>query len=171
MTGEILAFSLFSAMAVGGAGLALFHRSAIHSAFALLASFLGVAGLYLNLGADFLAVTQVLLYAGGILVLYLFGLMLVPPEGEVPRPGRRALALLLAAAPVAIFLIAFLARSSMGDTATLPEPEGTARGIGLALLTPDGWLVPFEYASILLLAALVGAVHLARRSAPKEDSP
>ena len=76
-----------------------------------------------------------------------------------------------AAAPVAIFLIAFLARSSWGDPSRLPEPEGTVRGIGLALLTPDGWLVPFEYASILLLAALVGAVHLARRSAPKDDSP
>lgn len=170
MNGEVLSFSLFSVLAVGGAGLALFSKSAVRSAFALLASFLGVAGLYLVLGADFLAVTQILLYAGGILVLYLFGLMLVPPEGDAPKALRRPLALILAAAPVTVLLIGFLSRSSHGSPAVLAEPTETVKEIGLALLRPDGWLLPFEYASILLLAALVGAVHLARRSASNEEA-
>ena len=80
MSGSELAFYLFSALALGGAIVALLERSVVRSAFAMFGTFLGVAGLYLTLGADFLAMTQVLIYAGGIMVLYLFGLMLTKPS-------------------------------------------------------------------------------------------
>ena len=76
MTPEAIVFYLFAAISVGSALLVVLARSLIYSAFALLGAFFGVAGLYVLLGADFLAATQLLVYVGGILVLLLFGVML-----------------------------------------------------------------------------------------------
>src|SRR5258708_40188886 len=76
MTAEVLVFWLFALITVGSAAVVGLARSLIYSAFALLFTFFGVAGLYVLLGADFLAATQLLIYVGGILVLLLFGVML-----------------------------------------------------------------------------------------------
>lgn len=164
MTG-VVAFLLFAGLTVGCALLALLHRSVVHSAFSLLGTLLGVAGLYLLLGADFLAVTQVLLYAGGILVLILFGLMLTPADPTELRLARVGGAALLVGGGAALFAarLSGLARWHAAPAAELPEPAPTATEIGLELLRRDSWLLPFELASVILLAALVGAVYIARR--------
>ncbi len=169
--GEILSFGFFALLSVGCAVVALFHRSVVHSAFALLGTLLGVAGLYLMLGADFLAMTQVLIYAGGILVLILFGLMLTPTDPGERQLGRifGALALVGGVALLAGWKLAGVARWSGATDAALPEPEATARHIGLEFLRRDSWLLPFEFASIVLLAALVGAVFIARRRFTREE--
>lgn len=167
--GELLSFAFFAALAVGCALLALFHRSVVHSAFALLGTLLGVAGLYLMLGADFLAMTQVLIYAGGILVLILFGLMLTPSDPGELRLLRvfGGIALVGGVALVVAWKLAGVAR--WAGVANLPEPAPTTTQIGLEFLRRDSWLLPFEFASIILLAALVGAVFIARRRFTRQE--
>lgn len=165
MSGSEVAFAIFTALALGGALVALFERSVVRSAFAMFGTFLGVAGLYLTLGADFLAMTQVLIYAGGIMVLYLFGLMLTKPSPHERNLKRIGLASLLAGALAVIFLVRLFDGKKWHAVPAeeLPPPEPTAEAIGLAFLRADGWLFAFEFASVLLLATLVGAVYIARR--------
>lgn len=165
MTGSELAFGIFTALALGGALVALFERSVVRSAFAMFGTFMGVAGLYLTLGADFLAMTQVLIYAGGIMVLYLFGLMLTKPSPHERNLRRMGLAASLAGALAMILLVKLFGGMNEGvaKPEDLPAPEATAEAIGLAFLRADAWLFAFEFASILLLATLVGAVYIARR--------
>lgn len=165
MSGAELAFYLFSSLALGGAIVALLETSVVRSAFAMFGTFLGVAGLYLTLGADFLAMTQVLIYAGGIMVLYLFGLMLTKPSPHERNLRRIGLAAGLVGALSVIFLVQLFGGidESVPEAASLPAPEPTAEDIGLAFLRADEWLFAFEFASVLLLATLVGAVYIARR--------
>lgn len=165
MSGAELSFSLFSSLALGGAIVALLETSVVRSAFAMFGTFLGVAGLYLTLGADFLAMTQVLIYAGGIMVLYLFGLMLTKPSPHERNLRRIGLAAGLAGTVSVIFLVQLFGGidESVPEAASLPAPEPTAEAIGLAFLRADEWLFAFEFASVLLLATLVGAVYIARR--------
>jgi NADH-quinone oxidoreductase subunit J len=167
---ETVSFFFFAALTVGCALLALLHRNVVHSAFALLGTLLGLAGFYVMLGADFLAMTQVLIYAGGILVLILFGLMLTPPDTEERRLGR----ILAAVAVVGTGALAFWekvggAQWYAAAPEELGEPGGTVAEIGLEFLRRDSWLLPFEFASIILLAGLVGAVYIARRRFREEE--
>ena len=171
---EPLAFFLFTAVALGGGLVCLFHRSIVHSAFALMATFLGVAGLFLLLGADFLGVVQILIYVGGILVLILFGLMMTRPDPTERKIGRIAAVLAAIGVPTAV-LIARVARSGQWAAAEgdLPAPRSGAREIGFLFLLKDAYLIPFELAAFVLTVALVGAVYLARRRTPPpaEEGP
>jgi NADH-quinone oxidoreductase subunit J len=134
----------------------------LHAAFSLLFTLVGVAALYVLLNADFLAVTQILVYVGGILILILFGVMLTHRVVKVEVKTRvlrtapaAALAVLLAATLCAVFWSA--------DWPLRPAheaPPNTA-SIGEAFLTSHA--LPFEVASVVLLVALVGAVTIARR--------
>jgi NADH-quinone oxidoreductase subunit J len=143
-------------------------RSAVHSVLFLVADFLFIAALYVTLGAPFLAVIQVVVYAGGILVLYLFVVMLVnlkrPPEAHRDRRRRGGLGLVFSVV-VLVELAAIAAYRYVSPAAGLPPahplaPDNVAQ-VGMALYTD--YLVPFELASILLLVAMVGAIVLARR--------
>ncbi len=169
--GETVSFFFFAALTVGCALLALLHRNVVHSAFSLLGTLLGLAGLYVILGADFLAMTQVLIYAGGILVLIIFGLMLTPPDTNERRVGR----ILAAVAVVGTGALAFWEKIGgavwhASEAAELPPPpDGTVREVGLEFLRRDSWLLPFEFASIVLLAGLVGSVYIARRRFKEEE--
>lgn len=163
----VLAFAFFAGLAIVCALIALFHRSVVHSAFALLGTLGGMAGLYLTLGADFLAMTQILIYVGGILVLILFGLMLTPTD-----PGERqlkrvfgGLALVGGIGAMFVFKLRGILRWDAASLKAdeLPPPSPTVEEIGLAFLRRDEYLLPFELASVVLLAALVGAVYIARR--------
>jgi NADH:ubiquinone oxidoreductase subunit 6 (subunit J) len=163
--GEGLAFALFAVLTLGGSAVCVWERSVVRSAFSLLATFMGVAGFFLLLGEDFLAMAQILIYVGGILALLLFGVMLTPPdigERSLPRIGW-ATALVGGG-------IAFLASKAAGGAAKswvlakeLPEPTTRAREIGLAFLHPQQYVVAFELAAFLLTVALVAAVYIARR--------
>lgn len=162
MTPEATIFSIFAAITVGSAAVVVLARSLIYSAFALLFTFFGVAGLYVLLGADFLAATQLLVYVGGILVLLLFGVMLTHKlyDLELKTELRQFWPGLIVAAG----LFAFLVRRSL-DTQWAVEagrpPAPTTRAIGKLFMTD--YLLPFEAASILLLVALIGAAMIVRR--------
>src|SRR5262249_400387 len=135
----------------------------LHGALFLVANLFCVAVLYLMLRAEFLALAQVIVYAGAIMVLFMFAIMLLIPgraeEGPDPLARARRLALPLAAVlGIAIVLVA----GYTGSTAPGPAPGGVG-AIGRLLFTD--YLFPFEVTSLLLLAALVGALTLAKRRA------
>lgn len=152
----IVALILSSALVVVGS------RNLVRSAFALLFTFGGVAGLYVYLAADFLAATQLLVYVGGILVLILFGVMLTNKIVSVElyqgsaRVGR---SILLFAALLYVLLSVFF--NTEWQLRGEPQMKSTVSGIGTLFMTD--FLLPFEVVSILLLAALIGAVLIARR--------
>jgi NADH-quinone oxidoreductase subunit J len=166
---EQIAFSYLAAASVATAILAVTRRNPIHSMLWVLALFLHVAGIFLLVGAEFLAAVQVIVYAGAILVFYLFFLMLLDMPREVA--GRRFGAHwpLAAAAGLAFAGLAWYA----SDTASpLPAQPPAAEGVSTGSLSAIGnalfreFALPFEIASLILLAAIVGAVVVARRKIP-----
>jgi NADH-quinone oxidoreductase subunit J len=157
------AFFLFAVMTIAGAGGTAFSRNIIYSAWSLLFAFMGVAGLYVFLGADFPAVTQVLIYVGGVLVLILFAIMLTKQIGDDPKLTNAHIAL-PAGAALAVITVATLTYMSFmtpWKTVASPSYEPTSAGLGVAFLTE--YLLPFEFVSVVLLAAMVGAVVIARK--------
>jgi NAD(P)H-quinone oxidoreductase subunit 6 len=154
------AFYFLAALAVAGAMLVAASKNIVHSAFALLATFLGVAGLYVLLAADLIAVVQLLVYVGGILVLILFAVMLTSRivEADISNPSLGALGGLLALVVVCGPLLWVAPRFPAAAQTAAIAPT-TAR-IGGDLLGP--YVLPFEVVSVLLVAALVGAVTLAK---------
>jgi len=155
-------FFLIAGVTVGSAMFVAFSRNIVHSAFALMGTFLGVAGLYLMLGADFLGAVQVLVYVGGILVLTLFAVMLTHRIGDVQVSNRaigRLPALLIAVGLFGLMITAAGRAEWASQEITAVEP--TTKGIGNALLTT--YVLPFELASVVLLAALIAAVMLSRK--------
>lgn len=162
-----IAFFGFAALTLGSAIFAATAKRIVHAAFALMATFFGVAGIYAILGSDFLAVTQVIVYVGGILILIVFGVLLtdrVPEEFRVTKP-RNWIPAGLAAGLVFVALggAAMSAKWPKITKGALPEATTTVEAIGRSLLTD--YLIPFEFASILLLVVLVGAARLARGGA------
>jgi len=134
----------------------------------VLALFLHVAGIFLLLGAEFLAAVQVIVYAGAILMFYLFVVMLfdLPAEEVRPRFGNHwpfAAAVGLGFAGLAWIARVGGAASAEAPVAVERVPQGSLAAIGTALFGP--FVLPFEIASLLLLAAIIGAVVLARRRA------
>jgi NADH-quinone oxidoreductase subunit J len=162
MTAGAAVFWLFALVTVGSAAVVVLARSLIYSAFALLFTFFGVAGLYVLLGADFLAATQLLVYVGGILVLLLFGVMLTHKlydldlKSEVTQFGPGVII-----AGGLFLVLAATARRTEWMTATPRPPAPTTEAIGQLFL--GQFLLPFEAASILLLVALIGAAMIVRR--------
>ncbi len=154
-------FALAALTLVSGAVVA-FSRNIIHATVALLGCFLGIAGLYVQLSADFLAAVQVLVYVGGTLTLILFAVMLTARIEDV-RTSNTSTGL-----PVGVALVAalLLVLGKVATTTAWPEtpraPMPSTAKLGHALL--GDYLLPFELGSILLLAAMIGAVVLARRA-------
>ena len=146
---------------VSAAGVA-FSKNIVYSAFSLMGTFMGVAALYVLLAADFVAVIQVLIYVGGILVLTLFAVMLTHRIADV-RISNRSVGVLpglvVVVAVGAVMAKAVLGANWLGRRPETPHP--TTAGIGNAFL--GDYLLPFELASVVLLAALVGAVVLSRK--------
>ncbi len=166
ISGLQIAFYAFAAVTIASALVAATARKIVHSAFSLMATFFGVAGIYAILGSDFLAVTQVVVYVGGILVLLVFGVLLtdrVPDEYRVTQP-RHYLPAVLAAGLVFVSLAWAVGSTKWPDhvMGTVPDEHmtSTVDAIGVSLLTD--YLIPFEFASILLLVVLVGAARVAR---------
>jgi NADH-quinone oxidoreductase subunit J len=162
-------FYYMAAASVTSALLAVTRKNPVHSMLWVLVLFLHVAGIFLLLGAEFLAAVQVIVYAGAILIFYLFVVMLLdlPQEEARPRFGRHWP--FAAAAGLSFAALAVIARIGTGiappSTGTTGDgaPQGSLAAIGMALFGP--FALPFELASLLLLAAIIGAVLLARRKA------
>jgi NADH-quinone oxidoreductase subunit J len=170
--GEAIAFYVLSAFILGFAVVVITARNTVHSVLFLVLNFLCVAALYVVLTAEFLAVIQVLVYAGGIVVLYLFVVMLVnlkrPPEKHQDPRRHARLGLILSG------IVLFELAAVVGYGIARGEPSVTAAAssvpVGLHGNTEQlGWLlytdylVPFEVASMLLLVAMIGAIILAKR--------
>ena len=157
-------FAVIALIVVGSALGLVLKRNAIHGALFLVVNLGGIAALYLTLGAEFLAAAQVIVYAGAIMVLFVFAIMvLIPGKEETgPDPRRRYR---LFAIPVGLALLAELAVITVRRTAAPrgPGAPGGVEAIGRLLFTD--YLFPFELTSVLLLAAMVGVLLLARRRA------
>jgi len=155
-------FYLLATITVGSALGVAFGNNIVYSAFALMGTFLGVAATFVLLGADFLGVIQLLVYVGGILVLMLFAVMLTHRIGDV-HVSNRAVGRLPGFVVVAV-VAGYMARAATRAHWVVKEtdaPVATTYGIGNAFLTQ--YLLPFEIASVVLLAALIGAVVLSRK--------
>jgi NADH-quinone oxidoreductase subunit J len=169
--GADLLFYLFAALAVGGALGVVLLRNPMYGAIALLTSFLAMAALFLLRHAEFVAVVQIFVYGGGIMVLFLFVIMLVNLH-RLPEPrrfiGQSPLALVVAGALV-VLLAFFVAQAALApaapDLSSFKAVEGREAGNTQAVawsLYRD-YLLPFEIASVFLLVAMIGAVVLGRR--------
>jgi len=164
-----IAFYVLAACILGFAVLVVTSTNPVHSVVFLVLDFLSVAALYVTLDAEFMAAIQVLVYAGGIVVLYLFVVMLVnvkrPPEAY-SAPGRHSrIGVALAGAVLVEMLAAALWVSRVSAPTSTPAvmDGGNTEQVGWMLYT--GYLMPFEVASMLLLVAMIGAIVLARRDA------
>lgn len=158
-----LIFWMIWILIVASAGLVAFGNNLIHSVFALMGTFLGVAGMYIFLNADFLAVTQIVVYVGGILVLLVFGIMLTNKisTAEISQSSvQKWLGLIVVLGVLAVILTAVLPHNWVGSALPLAFVD-TVSGIGKLLFTD--YLILFEIASVLLLGALIGAATLARK--------
>ncbi len=155
-----LAFWLLAAMTVGGASMIIVSRNLIHAVIYLIISLLAVAGLYLTLSADFIAVVQVLIYVGAISVLMLFAIMLTP---RAERDNAESSLKLPAAFAMLLVLIAtvFVALDTDWGAVRQAAIGEQARIIGQSLIRE--YVLPFEIGAVLLTAALVGAIALARQ--------
>ena len=163
-----MSFLLFAALAIvaliGAVGVVL-SRNAVHSALYLLLNFATFAAMYIMLGAQFLGVVQIVVYAGAIVVLFLFVVMLIGGEIGDIRSKSRSYTRIVASIAVAAFLLALIfviGQSLPPDAIPQGAPDnGSVQAIGGVLYTE--YLLPFELASILLLAGMLGGIVLARR--------
>ena len=164
----LTAFYYLAAASVASAILAVTRKNPVHSMLWVLALFLHVAGIFLLLGAEFLAAVQVIVYAGAILIFYLFVVMLLDLPDEVARPRFGKHWPFAAAVGLSFAALAWLAHLEAVVPAAEPtvadgQPLGSVAEIGRLLFGP--FALPFEIASLILLAAIIGAVVLTRRRA------
>jgi len=156
-----LVFWIVAIVTVGCALSVVFNRNIFRAALFLIVAFFSIAILYVLLAADFLAAVQVLIYVGAIGVLIIFAVMLTR---EIHR-GNVSNKLSWVAFITSLFLFALISFSLMSTrwkVVALPAPVPTTEGIGMRLFTAGGFVLPFEIASALLLAAIIGAIVLVR---------
>lgn len=165
------AFGMFAFLTVGGGLVCLWERSVVRSAFALMSTFIGTAGLFLLLGSDFLAVSQILIYVGGILALILFGVMLTPPDLTERKLPRVLGGLALVGGAAALIAARVAATVKWATAETLPEPRSDAAQLGVGFLAPGQYVIAFELAAVVLTVALVAAVYIARRRKFDVETP
>ena len=157
---EMFIFFLFATMTLLGALFMVFLRNLVRSVLAMILSFVGVAGLYLTLEAEFVAAIQVLVYVGAVAVLVLFAVMLTQRVMDPARPVNNNQAWLGFTGAVGVFAIISLTLSPLKWSAPVPQNFSTIDNLGQQLLST--YALPFEVASVVLLVALLGAIILAR---------
>lgn len=165
---EQLVFYLFATVAIAAALVVVFQRRAIYSALALIVCFVSMAVLFYQLGAYFIAAIQVIVYAGAIMVLFLFVVMLIDPEAEVfsfSRARNLSLVAFPAAALFGFFVLWCISELVLDDARssdTAPLSGGSVDVVARDLFSD--YLLPFEVTSILILVAVLGAMVLAKRA-------
>ena len=167
---ETIIFFLFAGLAIGCAISVVYHKNPLYSAISLIGVFISLAGIYLTLAAPFIAAVQILIYAGAIMVLVVFVIMLLNLEEEQRQPNRlRYLYVLGGLFGVALlaqaFFIYYAVSRGLEKAGFQPqdsESVGLTRNLGKAMFTE--YLLPFEVVGLLLLMAIVGAMMLTRRA-------
>lgn len=162
--GVVFAFYVLAALTLVSASCVALSRNLLHAVLFLILTFVGIAGFFVLLSADFIAMAQIIIYVGAIAVLILFAILLTPrADRDNGETKFAAPAALLGVCIAAIFLFV------INDTAWQLNdsvPDLSVRTLGTALL--ETWVLPFEIASVLLTAALVGAIMLTR--SPEEEA-
>lgn len=162
--GVTFAFWTLAAITLVAAGGVMVSRNLLHAVLWLILTFVGIAGFFVLLSADFIAMAQVIIYVGAIAVLVLFAVLLTPRAGRDNGETKFAApALLLSVCLAAVFL--FVIHDTAWRTGDV-APSLSAADLGEALL--GTWVLPFELASVLLTAALVGSIMLTR--SPEEEA-
>jgi len=164
VTPSLVLFYLAGALTIGGGLAVVMARNIVYAAIALLVAMIGVAGLFLLAFAEFLALVQVLIYGGAIIIVIVFALMLTRFRDFTQASDHRQWPI-AAVAGVAVF--GLLAASILGTSVRTVERQG----IGLEVLGDNlfaEWAVPFEIASLVLLVALIGAVVMVRSGGEEE---
>lgn len=162
--GVNVAFWTLSALTLGSAAGVMAARSMFHALMFLIVSFVGVAGFFVLLSADFLAMAQIIIYVGAIAVLFLFAMLLTPRADRNNGNTMMAAPATLLAVAIATVVIFVIHDTNWATVAASPELTGAE--LGDALLST--WVLPFQIASVLLTAALVGAIMLIR--SPEEEA-
>ncbi|MFI5144428.1 MAG: NADH-quinone oxidoreductase subunit J [Ignavibacteria bacterium] len=165
MTVYDIIFYVFAILTVVSAGVVVFSKNIIYSAFSLLFAFSGVAGIYVLLNADFIAITQILIYVGGIMILVIFGVMLTSnaTNVDVTTQSLKALPATIVVAVISALLVSTMISTRWNVMQNESQGDTTIEQIGNMLLTK--YFLPFEIASVVLLVAIAGAAFLARREA------
>jgi NADH-quinone oxidoreductase subunit J len=170
MTPSLVLFWVLAIISVGAAFMMVVSQNPVRSALALVVTFLGVAVYYVTLSAQFIAAVQIIVYAGAIMVLFLFVIMLL----NLGAPhALREKGQLQRGVAVVLGVLFILLLSISGSLINMPvemakqskiDAMGTVKSVGLSLYSPtQPWLFPFEVTSILLLVAVVGAIIMAKR--------
>jgi NADH-quinone oxidoreductase subunit J len=160
-TVQAVFFYIFAALIIGSALLVVLLRNIVRSAFALFFTLFGVAGIYILLGADFVGVTQVLIYIGGVLILIVFGVMLTHNAYSLDIFNKLGTVVMGTLSAIITFTVIYYSIKRVpwlfiGYKSNIP----TTKPIGMQLLT--NYLLPFELASVLLVLAMIGAAYLIR---------
>jgi NADH-quinone oxidoreductase subunit J len=169
-------FYFFAGIAVTSAALMITCRNAMHSAVFLVTTLLATAGIFLQLRAEFLFIAQIILFVGGIMVLFIFVILLVRPDAPLPRSRSRFMHWLAIFVALAVFLeagiVLLLARNIPGQgllvLTAAPADKLPPNTEELAKSLFGMYLLPFEIASVLLLVAMIGAVVM---GAKRTDAP
>lgn len=158
-------FYVAGAVAVAATVMTITRLNAVHALLYLIVSLLAVAVVFYTMGAPFVAALEVVIYAGAIMVLFVFAIMILIPgkeeSGPDPRRGARIVALPVGGLLMLLLVFVIAARWNAPRGAVVPS--GSAAAVGRLLFT--SYLFPFELTSVLLLAAMVGVMLLARRRA------
>ncbi len=175
MTSDLIVFLVLSLVAIATALGMLFSRNAVYSALFLVLNFVTVAVFYLLLGAPFIAMSQITVYAGAIMVLFLFVIMLLGAENLASAntlPWQRPLAAILSLVLVVESVYLIISRAQPGMDISAPEASlntmDSLRAMAMTLF--DKYLLPFEVTSILLLVAMVGAIVLTKQEKGEQKS-
>ena len=163
-------FYILSALAIASACFVVFTRNPVYSALALIVTFFSIAGHYLLLNAQFLAIVHVIVYSGAIMILFLFTVMLMNlnKENEVYKPRVTRLGAIILFCVMCFVLIAIFINSKPipdGSYEVTGEDFQSIKVLGKVLL--NEYMVPFEFASVLLLVAMIGAVLLSKKEKTK----
>ncbi|RXZ83439.1 NADH-quinone oxidoreductase subunit J [Paenibacillaceae bacterium] len=165
LTGEFVAFFVLAIIMISGAVLMISFTKVVHMVVALAAVFLGMAGMFILLEAEFVAFVQVLIYAGAVSILMVFGIMMTKHDAVNEEPVRPLHESVSAVSALVLFGILFYAIrvSELPTPEQLPVVEDQTMEIGKLLYT--GYVIPFELVSVLLTVAFIGAIVIARKEA------
>lgn len=167
MSTVLLIFCILSAITLATAFLTIFTKNPIHSAIYLVLCFFSVAGHYLLFNAQFLAVVHIIVYSGAIMILFLFTVMLMNlnKEDEVhkPRVTRLAAGIIFIVTCLVLLAIFIQTKPIVGRYDVTGEDYQSIKKLGQVLLDENQFMLPFEFASVLLLVAMIGAVLLSKR--------
>jgi NADH-quinone oxidoreductase subunit J len=166
MSTIVLIFSFLAALTIATAFLTIYSRNPIHSAIYLVICFFSIAGHYLLLNSQFLAIVHVIVYSGAIMILFLFTIMLMNlnKENEVHKPRITRLGAIVSFLLISFILILIFVNSKPiadGSYDVTGEDYQSIKVLGKVLL--NEYMVPFEYASVLLLVAMIGTVLLSKK--------